>query len=70
MKAARQPIKEVDPEALGLTGWDSVPLPYSFDVVGLAPPSAKGHAEMVTGPVADQAKRLAQLLREKGFVRR
>jgi len=70
MKAARQPIKEIGPSALGLAGWDSVPLPYTFGVVGLAPPSAKGHAEMITGPVSDQAKRLAQLLREKGFVRR
>ena len=36
----------------------------------LSPPVAKGHAEMITGPVPEQAKRLAQLLREKGFVRR
>jgi len=70
MKAARQPIKELGPAALGFSGWDAVPLPYAFSVVRLAPPVAKGHAEMITGPVPEQAKRLAQLLREKGFVRR
>src|SRR3989449_468016 len=37
---------------------------------GLSPPIAKGHAEIVTGSVEDQAKKFAQLLREKGFVRR
>lgn len=62
MKAARQPIKELAPAALDL--------PYAFAVRGLAPPQAKGHAEMFTGSAADQAKQLAQLLREKGFVRR
>jgi electron transfer flavoprotein alpha/beta subunit len=69
MKAARQPIKELGPQALGLSSWD-VPLPYSFGVRGLAPPAAKGRAEMIGGPIEDQAKRLAQILREKGFVRR
>jgi len=70
MKAARQPIKELGPAALGLVGWDSIALPYSFGVRGLSPPAAKGHAEMVTGSVEEQAKRLAQMLRDKGFVRR
>ena len=70
MKAARPPIKELGPGALGLREWDSVGLPYSFRVRGLSPPVAKGHAEMVTGSVEEQAKRLAQLLREKGLVRR
>ena len=70
MKAARQPIKELGPTALGLTIWDSVALPYAFEVTGLAPPAAKGRAEMITGSVDEQAKRLAQLLKEKGFVRR
>ena len=70
MKAARQPIKELAPSALGLSGWDAIALPYAFGVVRLSPPMAKGHAEMVTGPIPEQAKKLAQLLREKGFVRR
>ena len=70
MKAARQPIRELGPAALGLAGWDSVTLPYSFGVRDLSPPAAKGHAEMITGSVEEQAKRFAQVLREKGFVRR
>ena len=70
MKAARQPIKELGPAALGLAGWDALALPYSFGVAGLSPPAVKGHAEMVTGSIEEQAKRFAQLLREKGFVRR
>ena len=69
MKAARQPIKELGPPALGLPSWD-IPLPYSFGVQGLSPPAAKGHAEMIGGSIEEQAKRLAQILREKGFVRR
>jgi electron transfer flavoprotein alpha/beta subunit len=70
MKAARQPIKELSPAALGLASWDSVSLPYTFGVRGLSPPAAKGHAEMITGTVEEQAKKLAQLLRDKGFARR
>jgi electron transfer flavoprotein beta subunit len=70
MKAARQPIKELGPAALGLAGWDSVALPYAFGIRGLTPPAAKGHAEMIPGSVEEQAKRFAQMLREKGFVRR
>jgi len=62
MKAARQPIREIAPAPL-------TP-PYTFGVRGLSPPVAKGHAEMVTGSIEEQAKRLAQLLRDKGFVRR
>ncbi|HKW42656.1 MAG TPA: electron transfer flavoprotein subunit beta/FixA family protein [Thermoplasmata archaeon] len=62
MKASRQPIKELAPVTPSL--------PYSFGVARLTPPMAKGHAEMITGSVEEQAKKLAQLLREKGFVRR
>lgn len=62
MRAARQPIKEIPPA--------DVRLPHSFVVRRLATPEAKGHAELITGSVEEQAKRLAQLLREKGFVRR
>ena len=70
MKAARQPIKEFSPATLGLASWDAVPLPYTFAVRGLSPPGAKGHAEMIPGTVEEQAKKLAQLLRDKGFARR
>lgn len=70
MKAARQPIKEIGPADLGLTSWDAVGLPYSFEVPALAPPAAKRGAEMITGSIEEQAKRFARLLREKGFVRR
>jgi len=62
MRAARQPIREIAPA--------SISLPYAFGVRGLSPPIAKGHAEIVTGSVEDQAKKFAQLLRDKGFVRR
>lgn len=62
MKASRQPIKEIAPATLRL--------PYAFGVRRLTPPVAKGHAEMITGSIEEQAKRFAQLLREKGFVRR
>jgi len=61
MKAARQPIKEVAPQGRAP--------PYTFTVRGLSPPPAKGHATMLTGSLEDQAKRLAQILREKGFFR-
>lgn len=70
MKAARQPIRELAPAALGFVSWDAVPLPYTFAVRGLSPPAAKGHAEMITGTVDEQAKKLAQFLRDKGFGRR
>src|SRR2546427_230253 len=70
MKAARQPIKELSPAALGLASWDAVSLPYTFGVRGLSPPAAKGHAEMIAGTVEEQARQLAHLLRDKGFARR
>lgn len=70
MKASRQPIKEIAPATLGLANWDAVRTPYAFSIRRLSPPEAKGHATMITGSVEEQAKRLAQLLREKGFVRR
>jgi electron transfer flavoprotein beta subunit len=69
MKAARQPIREIGPSAVGAASWEALRGPYAFRVRGLSPPPAKGRAELVTGTVEDQAKRLAQLLREKGFVR-
>ena len=70
MKASRAPIKEIAPTALGLASWDAVATPYRFAVRRLAPPAAKGHAELLTGSTEEQAKKLAQIFREKGFVRR
>lgn len=70
MKASRQPIKEITPATLGLANWDAVATPYTFTVRALAPPEAKGHATLIQGGAEEQAKKLAQLFREKGFVRR
>jgi len=69
MKASRQPIEEVKPTDLGQSTWDGFRGPYTLAVRKVSPPAAKGHAEMIPGNVADQAKAVAQLLREKGFVR-
>ncbi len=70
MKASRQPIKEITPATLGVSGWDALATPYVFAVRKLSPPEAKGHATLITGSPEEQAKKLAQMLREKGFVRR
>jgi len=70
MKAARQPIRELGLAALGVPSWDALAGPYAFRVRRLTPPAARGRAELVTGAVGEQARRLAQILREKGFVRR
>ena len=69
MRAARQPIRELGPAALGVATWEDFAGGYSFRVRRLSPPEAKGHAEMFAGSVPEQAKRLAQILREKGFYR-
>ena len=69
MKAARQTIREITPASLGHASWDAIPTPYIFHVRGLSPPPAKSRAQMIPGRAAEQAKALAQLLREKGFVR-
>jgi electron transfer flavoprotein beta subunit len=69
MKAARQPIRELGPAALGFASWNSVPTPYTFSVRGVAPPGAKGHATMIVGDLENQAKQLAKLLRDRGFSR-
>lgn len=70
MKASRQPIKEITPATLGVAGWDALATPYAFAIRKLSPPEAKGHATLITGSPEEQAKKLAQMLREKGFVRR
>ena len=70
MKASRQPIKEISPATLGLPNWDAIATPYAFTIRKLSPPEAKGHATLITGSSEEQAKKLAQMLREKGFVRR
>lgn len=69
MKAARASIKEIGPSALGVASWDAFSGPYAFRVRRLSPPPSKGRAELVTGRIDEQAKRLVRLLREKGFVR-
>jgi len=69
MKATRQPIEELKPADLGQPSWDAFRGPYELTVRRVSPPAAKGHAQMVAGKVADQAKAVAQLLREKGFYR-
>ncbi len=70
MKASRQPLKEIAPAAVGAASWDALALPYTFAIRKLSPPEAKGHATLITGSPEEQAKKLAQMLREKGFVRR
>jgi len=70
MKASRQPIKEINPAVLGVANWDAIATPYAFAVRKLSPPEAKGHATLITGSPEEQAKQLARMLREKGFVRR
>jgi len=70
MKASRQPIKEISPATLGVPNWDAVATPYAFAIRKLSPPEAKGHATMIAGSPEEQAKKLAQMLREKGFVQR
>ena len=69
MKAARQPIKELNAQALGFPSWDAVPTPYTFAVRSVSPPAAKGHATMIVGGLEEQAKQLAKLLRDRGFAR-
>lgn len=70
MRASRQPIKEIAPAVLGVANWDAVTTPYTFSIRKLSPPEAKGHATMIPGSPEEQAKALAKMLREKGFVRR
>ena len=70
MKASRQPIREINPAAVGVPNWDAIATPYRFAVRKLSPPEAKGHATMIQGSAEEQAKKLAALFREKGFVRR
>jgi len=69
MKASRQPIKEITPATLGLASWNALAGPYAFKVRRLTPPPAKRHAEMITGRADEQARRLVQILRERGLVR-
>ena len=69
MKAARQPIEEVKSADLGKPSWDAFRGPYTLAVRRVSLPAAKGHAEIIKGSVADQAKAVAQLLRDKGFWR-
>ncbi|MBI4415615.1 MAG: electron transfer flavoprotein subunit beta/FixA family protein [Euryarchaeota archaeon] len=69
MKAARQPIEELKPADLGKPSWDDFRGPYTLSVRRVAPPTARGGAEMIPGSVSEKAKAVAQLLRDKGFYR-
>jgi electron transfer flavoprotein alpha/beta subunit len=69
MKAARQPIEEVTHAVLGKASWEAFRGPYSVAVRKVSPPQQKGRATMIGGSLADQAKAVADLLREKGFYR-
>jgi electron transfer flavoprotein alpha/beta subunit len=66
---AQEFVEELKPADLGQASWDAFRGPYELTVRRVSPPAAKGHAQMVAGKVADQAKSIAQLLREKGFYR-
>jgi electron transfer flavoprotein alpha/beta subunit len=69
MKAARQPIEELKSSDLGKPSWDLFRGPYTMAVRRVSPPAAKGRAEIIGGSLADQARAVAQLLREKGLYR-
>jgi len=69
MKAARQPIEVVTPAILGKASWDAFRGPYSVAVRLVSRPAQKGRAEIIGGSLADQAKAVSDLLREKGFYR-
>lgn len=69
MRASRQTIPEVKPADLGGASWDEFRGPYTIAVRKVSPPAARGQAEMIAGAVGEQAKAVAQLLREKGLFR-
>jgi len=70
LKAARQSIKVVTPKDVGLGSWEELTNDYSLEIQSLAPPPARGKAQMFTGSSEELGRKLAGLLREKGFVRR
>ncbi len=69
LKASRAPIKAVNPSDLGVSLWTDIAGPPRLKIRRLHPPEAKGRAQMIQGSPEEVSKRLAQLLREKGFVR-
>lgn len=69
MRAARAPIKELQPSDLGVRSWDDFAAGVSYRVARLALPETHRRAEMIDGGIEEQTRKLAQLLREKGFVR-
>jgi len=69
MRAAKAPIKELQPKDLGAAGWDSFASGYTLAVRGVSPPQAQGRARMITGKPEEVAQALATMLREKGFYR-
>ncbi len=66
LKATRQPIQEVRLEELGLT---QEGLGTGVSIRRMYIPEVTQQAEMIEGDPAEVAKRLATVLREKGFVR-
>ena len=69
MRAARAPIRELQPKDLGVAGWEAFSSGHTLAVRSLSPPQARGRAQMITGKPEEIAKAVARLLREKGFYR-
>jgi electron transfer flavoprotein beta subunit len=69
MRAAKAPIRELQPKDLGAAGWDAFALSHTLRVRAMSPPKAKGRAQMITGKTDEVAKAMATWLREKGFYR-
>lgn len=69
MRAARQSIKVVAPDDLGVGGWDDVAGPQTVTVNRMFLPEATDGAELIEGSADEVASRLAALLLEKGFGR-
>lgn len=70
MKASRAAIKTITPKDFGVNTWGDLTGPPRLRVKRLRPPEAKGKAQLIQGSPEEVAKRLAQILRERGFVRR
>ncbi len=69
LRASRSQIKVLQPKDLGWSSWADAGPGYRVEIKRLTPPPAKGRAEMIQGSAEEVAKRLAQILRQKGAVR-
>jgi electron transfer flavoprotein beta subunit len=69
LRASRAPIKAIGPSEVGVGSWAELVGPPRVALRRLSPPLARGKAEMIEGTPEEAGKRLAQILREKGFVR-